>query len=92
MNSIFTFSMFTGTAGSRSVQVGSAIMSLVIFTAFATRYIHNTKSLSDGGVVSSDIVTAFQLDFSSKCHCHRCRNKQIFGSAKEFCPNFPKIA
>ena len=23
---------------------------------------------------------------------HRCRNKQIFGGAKDFCPNFPKLA
>jgi len=23
---------------------------------------------------------------------HRCRSKQIFGSAKDFCPNFPKLA
>jgi len=23
---------------------------------------------------------------------HRCRSKQIFGSAKNFCPNFPKLA
>jgi len=25
------------------------------------------------------------------CH-HRCRSKHIFGGAKEFCPNFPKLA
>jgi len=23
---------------------------------------------------------------------HRCRSKQIFGGAKDFCPNFPKLA
>ena len=23
---------------------------------------------------------------------HRCRNRQIFGSVKDFCPNFPKLA
>jgi len=23
---------------------------------------------------------------------HRCRSRQIFGDAKDFCPNFPKLA
>jgi len=23
---------------------------------------------------------------------HRCRSKQIFGGAKDFCPNFSKLA
>jgi len=32
-----------------------------------------------------------EISFSRTCN-HRCRSKQNFGDAKDFCPNFPKLA
>jgi len=32
------------------------------------------------------------MGYASGGQTHRCRSRQIFGGAKDFCPNFPKLA
>jgi len=36
-------------------------------------------------------LTVDRLSANNKCN-HRCRSRQIFGGAKDFCPNFLKLA
>jgi len=36
-------------------------------------------------------TATLQPTFVTLCRSHRCRSSQIFGGAKDFCPNFPKL-
>jgi len=45
--------------------------------------------------LNSSIVQILMIDIlcrKSLCFNHRCRSKQSFGVAMDFCPNFPKLA
>ena len=44
-----------------------------------------TRGLSQGEKLSWKEPTG-------NCRGHKCRSRQIFGSGKDFCPNFPKLA
>ena len=48
--------------------------------------------LFEQSFVSSMGTTAtLQPTFVTLCRSHRWRSRQIFGGAKDFCPNFPKL-
>jgi len=42
-------------------------------------------------VSSMGTTATLQGTIISLCRSHRCRSRQIFVDAKDFCPNFPKL-
>jgi len=51
----------------------------------------DTGEWRHGGRISPSALSKGAMEVEVPFH-HRRRSRQIFGSAKDFCPNFPKLA